>query len=128
MNVPSDRRYSEAHEWVLSAENDTVRVGITDFAQDALGDIVYADLPDVGSSVTKGQTIAEIESTKSVGEVYSPVTGTVVAINEGLEGAPERINADPYGEGWIVELAPTDPSELEGLLTSEAYQALIEAE
>ncbi len=129
MNVPSDRRYTDAHEWIQASEDgSTVRVGITDFAQDALGDIVYADLPDTGTNVSKGETLAEIESTKSVGEVYSPVTGKVTAVNEALEDQPELVNSDPYGSGWILELALSDLGELEGLLDATAYRALIEAE
>lgn len=126
MQVPSDRRYTDAHEWVQVAdEGGTVRVGITDFAQDALGDIVYADLPDVGASVSRGDTLAEIESTKSVGEVYSPVTGKVKAVNSNLEDQPELINAEPYGAGWIVEVEAATNEELDGLLDAAAYEALI---
>lgn len=129
MQVPSDRRYTDAHEWVLVTEgSSTVRVGITDFAQDALGDIVYADLPDVGASVTKGDTLAEIESTKSVGEVYSPVTGTVKAVNSDLDDQPELINAEPYGAGWIVEVEPAPDEGLDDLLDAAAYEALISAD
>lgn len=126
MNVPNDRSYTEAHEWALAGEEGTIRVGISDFAQDALGDIVYADLPDVGKSVVAGETIAEIESTKSVGEVYAPVAGTIAAVNEDLEDAPELVNSDPYGAGWIVELAISEP--LDGLLDAAGYLALIDTD
>ena len=123
MNVPNDRSYTETHEWALSTSNDTIQIGISDFAQDALGDIVYADLPDVGKVVAAGEPIAEIESTKSVGELYAPAAGTVVSTNEALEDAPELVNSDPYGEGWIVELSITEP--LKGLLGAAEYLALI---
>ena len=123
MNVPNDRSYTEAHEWALTVGESTIRVGISDFAQDALGDIVYADLPDVGKTVTQGDTLAEIESTKSVGEVYAPANGTVSAVNEALDDAPELVNSDPYGEGWIVELTLTEP--LGDMLDADAYRALV---
>lgn len=126
MNIPNDRSYTEAHEWALTASDGTIRVGISDFAQDALGDIVYADLPEVGKVVAAGETIAEIESTKSVGEVYAPAPGTVVAVNEALEDAPELVNSDPYGDGWIVELSITEP--IEGLLDAAGYLALIDTD
>ena len=100
-----------------------VRVGVTDFAQEALGDIVFVTLPDVGSDVTAGSTCGEIESTKSVSDVYAPVTGTVVARNESLDSAPELINSDPYGEGWMLEIRPADDAGSDGLLTADAYQA-----
>lgn len=123
MNIPNDRSYTEAHEWALSTGDSTVRVGISDFAQDALGDIVYADLPDVGATVSKGDTIAEIESTKSVGEVYAPASGTVTAVNDALDDAPELVNSDPYGEGWIVELELSEP--LGDMLDAAGYEALV---
>ena len=105
------------------APGETVRVGVTDFAQEALGDIVFVTLPDVGSDVTAGSTCGEIESTKSVSDVYAPVTGTVVARNESLDSAPELINSDPYGDGWMLEIRPADGADAEGLLDAEAYQA-----
>ena len=113
---PEDLKYTVEHEWVRSpGESDgSVRVGITHFAQDALGDIVYVQLPDVGTG--------ELESTKSVSDVYAPVTGTVVARNENLDGTPELVNTDPYGDGWLFEVTPSDPSVVDGLLDAEAYQ------
>ena len=124
MNVPGDLRYSEEHEWVR-AEGTTVRLGITDYAQDALGDIVFVDLPEVGSTVEVGGQLGEVESTKSVSEIYSPLAGTVSAVNAALSDAPDRINQDPYGEGWICELqlaAGEDPGRL---LDAAAYGGLI---
>lgn len=126
MNVPDDRRYTEEHEWVLVAAGGTVRMGITEYAQDALGDIVYVELPAVGRTVTRGEPIAEVESTKSVADVYAPVAGTVVAVNEALADQPELVNGDPYGEGWFVDIEMSDPSgSLEDLLDAGAYGALI---
>ena len=124
MNVPDDRRYTDQHEWVLEVA-DSLRVGITDYAQDALGDIVFVDLPEVGRTVRAGEAMAEVESTKSVAEVYAPVSGTVVAVNQALADAPERINADPYGDGWFVAVRPDDPKAVGGLLEAAAYRALI---
>ena len=125
MNVPEDRRYTKDHEWVLVEEN-AVRIGITDYAQDALGDVVFVDLPDVGREVAAGEIIAEIESTKSVAEVYAPLAGTITQVNEILVGQPELINADPYGEGWFGLIEPTDPVSPELFLSAEAYLALTE--
>ena len=119
---PEDLQYTKDHEWVRS-QGETVRVGVTDFAQEALGDIVFVTLPEVGSDVTAGSTCGEIESTKSVSDVYAPVTGTVVARNQSLDSAPELINSDPYGEGWMLEIRPAEGAASEGLLTADAYQA-----
>jgi glycine cleavage system H protein len=119
---PEDLKYTKDHEWVRS-QGDTVRVGVTDFAQEALGDIVFVTLPEVGSDVTAGSTCGEIESTKSVSDVYAPVTGTVVARNEGLDTAPELINSDPYGDGWMLEIRPAEGGSAEELLDADAYQA-----
>jgi glycine cleavage system H protein len=124
VNVPEDRRYTEEHEWAL-AEDGRVRVGITDYAQEALGDVVYVDLPKVGRRVQAGETVAEVESTKSVAEVYAPLNGAVVAINGSLTEAPELINRDPYGEGWFIVIEADDPSVLDGLLDATAYRALL---
>jgi glycine cleavage system H protein len=123
---PEDLHYTKDHEWVRSQGDSPdviVRVGVTDFAQEALGDIVFVTLPDVGSDVTAGSTCGEIESTKSVSDISAPVTGTVVARNESLDSAPELINSDPYGEGWMLEIRPADGAGSEGLLTADAYQA-----
>jgi glycine cleavage system H protein len=125
VNVPDDLRYSTDHEWVR-IETDGVRVGITDYAQDALGDVVFVQVPSVGEAVTAGSSVSEVESTKSVSEVYAPVTGTVVEANDELGDAPERLNDDPYGEGWICVIHPADPTELERLLDAEGYRELID--
>jgi glycine cleavage system H protein len=123
MDIPDGLRYSEEHEWVR-IDGTRARVGITDFAQDALGDIVYVELPTVGSELEAGGQLGEVESTKSVSEIYAPVSGTVVAVNEALSGAPEKINQDPYGEGWICELELAGGAEAEGLLDAVAYGQL----
>ena len=126
MLVPDDVRYSTDHEWARPG-GSRVRVGITDYAQDALGDVVFVDLPAVGKSVSAGDVIGEVESTKSVSEVYSPVSGTVVAVNGALSGGPETLNSDPYGEGWICEIEVAGPEALEGLLDAAAYRQLTES-
>ncbi len=127
MNVPDDRRYTEEHEWVLPGEAGTARVGITDYAQDALGDIVFVELPETGRTFAQGDTVAEVESTKSVADVYAPVSGTVSAANTALAEHPEVVNADPYGDGWFVEIEMSSPEELEGLLDAAAYRSLTES-
>jgi glycine cleavage system H protein len=123
VNVPDDLQYTAEHEWVR-AQGGTVRVGITDFAQDSLGDIVYVQLPEVGSAVTAGEPLGEVESTKSVSEIYAPVGGEVVARNDAVVEAPDTINTDPYGAGWLVEIRLADDSELAGLLDAAAYGKL----
>ncbi|HEX4904885.1 MAG TPA: glycine cleavage system protein GcvH [Acidimicrobiales bacterium] len=125
MNVPDDLKYSEDHEWVRP-EGGRVRFGITDYAQDALGDVVFVQVPSVGAAVTRGSSISEVESTKSVSDIYAPVSGTVVEVNDELADAPQRINEDPYGEGWIAVIEPTDASELDQLLDAAAYRTLVE--
>jgi glycine cleavage system H protein len=125
MNVPDDRRYTEEHEWVMDGDAGMVRMGITDYAQDALGDVVYVELPAVGKLVAKGDAIAEVESTKSVADIYAPVAGTVSAVNEGLSGEPELVNSDPYGAGWFVDIEVGDTAGLETLLAPDAYRTLI---
>jgi len=125
MSIPEDLRYSSDHEWVR-VEGDLVRVGITDFAQDNLGDVVYVQLPDVGASVVAGSSFGEVESTKSVSDLYAPVDGSVVEANAELEATPELVNRDPYGEGWICVVKPNDPAQLDALLDATAYQALLE--
>ena len=127
MEFPKELRYTEQHEWIR-AEGDRVRVGITDFAQDALGDVVYVDVPDVGTEVKAGQAFGEVESTKSVSDVYAPVSGTVVERNGTLSDAPETVNVDPYGQGWMIVIEPTNRSELEALLDASAYQQFTERE
>lgn len=123
LSCPEDLRYTSDHEWVATATDGTVRVGITSFAQNALGDVVYASLPAVGDAVTEGDACGEVESTKSVSDVYSPMDGVVTAVNDSLDGAPDLVNSDPYGEGWLFELRPNDPAALDGLMDSAAYQA-----
>lgn len=123
--VPEDLHYTSDHEWVR-LDGDKVRVGITDFAQDALGDIVYVSVPEIGEEVTAGAALGEVESTKSVSDVYAPLSGTVLARNEQLSSAPELLNSDPYGEGWLIEIGGVDLSALSNLLDASAYQKLIE--
>ncbi|MED5583853.1 MAG: glycine cleavage system protein GcvH [Actinomycetota bacterium] len=126
MNVPGELRYSADHEWVRVGKGRRVRVGITDYAQDALGDVVFIDLPPVGTKVAPGAVFGEVESTKSVSELFAPLSGTVVAINDELEVAPERVNEDPYGDGWICEIELSDPAELDDLIDAASYSALTE--
>jgi glycine cleavage system H protein len=125
MLVPDDLRYSSDHEWARS-EGERVRVGITDYAQDALGDVVFVELPGVGQELSAGALLGEVESTKSVSEIYAPVTGRVVDVNAALTESPEKINEDPYGEGWICEIEVSDPGTLEALLDAAAYRQLTE--
>ena len=125
MNLPEHLRYSSDHEWV-EQRTDRVRVGITDYAQDALGDVVFVQLPAVGAAVAGSASIAEVESTKSVSDIYAPVSGSIVAVNDALATSPELVNTDPYGEGWIFEIELSDPAELDVLLDAAAYGALLE--
>jgi glycine cleavage system H protein len=125
--IPDDLRYTAEHEWVAGDGTGPVRIGITHFAQDALGDIVYVQLPEEGSAVQAGQPMGEVESTKSVSEIYAPVSGTVTARNDAVSDAPETINNDPYGDGWLVEIRPDDPAVLDRLLSAAAYQELTES-
>jgi glycine cleavage system H protein len=125
MNFPAELRYSPEHEWV-AVDGPRARVGITDYAQDSLGDVVYVELPGVGTNVLAHASCAEVESTKSVSEIYSPVSGTIVEVNETLDDAPERVNQDPYGTGWIFVVEMADPTELESLLDAAAYQEMVE--
>ncbi|MGN6161089.1 MAG: glycine cleavage system protein GcvH [Marmoricola sp.] len=127
--TPDDLRYTAEHEWVREPgeAEGSLRIGITDFAQDALGDIVYVQLPEVGLPVTAGEPVGELESTKSVSDVYAPVTGEVVARNEALDSAPELVNSDPYGAGWLFEVVPSNPSELDDLLDARAYEEATDA-
>jgi glycine cleavage system H protein len=127
MNVPAELRYSKDHEWARLEANGRVRVGITDYAQDALGDVVFVELPANGLVVAAGDTLGEVESTKSVSDLYAPVAGTVIEVNDVLSEAPEKLNEDPYGEGWICLIEPDDPAQLDLLLDATAYAALIES-
>jgi glycine cleavage system H protein len=125
MDIPPDLRYSSDHEWA-KLEDGRLRVGITDYAQDALGDVVFVDVPATGTKVEKGASVSEVESTKSVSEIYAPVSGTIVEVNADLADNPQRLNDDPYGEGWLFVVEPSDPSQVEELLDAEGYRALIE--
>jgi glycine cleavage system H protein len=126
MEYPEELRYTTEHEWVSTEEGNRVRVGITDFAQDALGDVVYVDIPEEGTEVTAGEAFGEVESTKSVSDVFSPVSGRVVERNGVLSESPELVNRDPYGEGWMVVVELSDPGQLDGLLDAAAYRRLAE--
>jgi glycine cleavage system H protein len=125
---PDDLRYTAEHEWLRSPGDaeGSVRVGITHFAQEQLGDIVYVQLPEVGEEVVAGAPCGELESTKSVSDLFAPVTGRVVARNDELDTAPEQVNADPYGAGWMIEIVPADPSELDGLMAADDYRTRVE--
>lgn len=125
MRFPEDLRYTDTHEWIRS-EDGRLRVGISDHAQSELGELVYVDLPEVGRQVEAGETVAEVESTKSVGEVYAPAAGTVVAVNEALEDDPELVNRDPYGEGWILLLEPVGEVDLAAFLDAAGYRATLD--
>lgn len=125
MNVPEELRYSTDHEWVR-VDGDSARVGITEYAQDALGDVVFVQVPDVGADVSAGDTFGEVESTKSVSDLYAPVSGTVLEVNDGLGDGPQALNDDPYGDGWICTIRMSDPSQLDALLDAAAYRELIE--
>jgi glycine cleavage system H protein len=126
VNVPDDRRYTKDHEWARR-EDGRVRVGITDFAQDALGDVVFVQLPEPGATVEAGGPLGEVESTKSVSDIYAPVSGTIIEVNAELGDAPQRLNEDPYGEGWICLIDPADAASLDALLDAEGYRRLTEA-
>jgi glycine cleavage system H protein len=125
MDIPEDLRYSADHEWAR-VEGGDARVGITDYAQDALGDVVFVDLPEVGAAVKRGESFSEVESTKSVSEIYAPVAGTISQVNAELSENPARLNEDPYGDGWICVITVDDPAQLDELLDAEGYRALIE--
>ena len=127
MQIPDDLRYSSDHEWIRLEDDKRARIGITDYAQDALGDVVFVDLPEVGAEVTAGQSISEVESTKSVSDIYAPLTGRVVEVNGDLAEAPDKLNADPYGEGWIFVLELNSDADLDSLMDAPAYIELTEA-
>ena len=122
--IPEDLKYTQEHEWVARVGADSVRVGITDYAQTQLGDVVFVQLPEVGKHVAAGEAIGEVESTKSVSDIYSPVAGEVVAVNDSVVAQPELVNAEPYGEGWMIELRPTEQAAVDALLDAQAYGAL----
>lgn len=128
-DIPPDLRYTAEHEWVRRSGDDTLRVGITDFAQSALGDVVFVQLPDVGAELTAGESFGEVESTKSVSDLYAPVSGKVSAVNTDLEGSPQLVNFDPYGAGWLLDVQVSDVAEVESaissLLDAEAYRGTL---
>ena len=128
-DIPSDLHYTAEHEWVRRSGDDVARVGITDFAQSALGDVVFVQLPDIGAELTAGESFGEVESTKSVSDLYAPVSGTVSAVNTELEGSPQLVNSDPYGAGWLVDVQVSDVAELESgissLLDAQAYRGTL---
>ena len=123
--IPDDLRYTADHEWVRAADPGPIRVGITDYAQNSLGDIVFVQMPEPGTAVEAGEPLGEVESTKSVSDVLAPVAGTVVSRNDALDATPELVNNDPYGEGWLVEIEPADPAALDELLDADAYADVI---
>jgi glycine cleavage system H protein len=125
MNVPDDLRYSKDHEWAR-LDDGKIRIGITDYAQDALGDVVFVQIPEIGIAVTAGESFAEVESTKSVSDIYAPVAGTIVAVNDDLADAPQRLNEDPYGDGWLCVIEPAEVADFEHLLDADAYRNLTE--
>ena len=125
MNVPAELRYSTDHEWVRR-DGNRVTIGITEFAQDSLGDIVFVEAPEAGAALAAGDSFTEVESTKSVSDIYAPVSGSIVAVNDSLEAQPELLNSDPYGDGWICTIEMSDPSEFDALLDADGYRALTE--
>ena len=125
MTVPGHLLYSSNHEWI-AVDGTRARIGITDYAQDALGDVVYVQVPTIGANVTAGDSFGEVESTKSVSDIYAPVAGTVVAVNDELANGPDALNSDPYGAGWICEIEMSNPADIDGLLDAVGYQALID--
>lgn len=126
MNVPEQFRYSDEHEWIETLEDGTVRVGITDYAQDQLGDVVFVDIAASSGEIEAGAVLGEVESTKSVAEVYAPFSGTVVSVNDKLADSPELVNSDPYGEGWFAVIRPTEANAADAFIDATAYRALIE--
>ena len=127
-NTPTDLRYTKSHEWLRDEGDGTVTVGITEHAQELLGDLVFVDLPEVGATLEAGGDCAVVESVKAASDVYSPVSGEVTAVNEALDGAPETINEDAFGDGWMFKIRLADPGELDGLLNADAYQSLVAEE
>ncbi|MBO0828918.1 MAG: glycine cleavage system protein GcvH [Streptosporangiales bacterium] len=124
---PADLKYTSDHEWVRSGEGSVVRVGITEYAQDALGDIVFVSLPEVGTEVTAGDAVGEVESTKSVSDIYAPVGGKITARNDALDGQPDLVNSDPYGTGWMVEIEVASQADVDALMDSTAYTETLES-
>jgi len=126
LNYPEDLKYAENHEWARLEADNRVRMGISDYAQDALGDVVYVELPELGAKVAQGDPFSEVESTKSLSDVYAPVSGSIVEVNDALEDHPELVNASPYGDGWFCVIAADDPSELDSLMDQAAYAATLD--
>jgi glycine cleavage system H protein len=127
-DIPTELRYARSHEWARLEEDGTVTVGITDHAQDQLGDVVFVELPEVGQTVAAGEEAGVVESVKAASDIYSPVSGSVVAVNDTLEDAPEKVNQDPYGDGWFFKLRPDDEADLEELLDAEGYGEYLDSE
>jgi glycine cleavage system H protein len=125
LQYPDDRKYAQSHEWAKLEDGSSVRMGISDFAQDALGDVVYVEVPEIGTDVAAGEPCSEVESTKSVSDVNAPVSGTITAVNEALDANPELVNSDPYGEGWFAIIEASDPTQLENLLTAAGYESFV---
>ena len=125
MHIPENLKYTSDHEWVM-VESDKAKVGITDYAQDALGDVVFVDIPEVGKRVTVGETVTEVESTKSVSDIYAPLEGEIIEINQDLDDSPELLNGDPYGEGWIFILELNDAASIDNLLSAKEYRELVD--
>jgi len=125
-NVPNDLKYISSHEWIREEDDGSVTIGITDHAQELLGDVVYVELPDVDSEVALEDEIAVVESVKAASDIYAPLSGTIIAINDTLEDAPETVNSSPYDDGWMFKMQPSEPSELDGLIDAETYQNEIE--
>ena len=125
MHIPENLKYTSDHEWVM-VESDKAKVGITDYAQDALGDVVFVDIPEVGKRVAVGETVTEVESTKSVSDIYAPLEGEIIEINHDLDGSPELLNGDPYGEGWIFILQLDEAASTENLLSANEYRELVD--
>lgn len=128
MNIPEDLLYTAEHEWIREMGQGVFRIGITDYAQDQLGDVVFVELPEVGRKVAKGDTVAVIESVKTASDIYAPVSGEVVAVNSALESRPETVNESPYEDGWLFGIAPSDPAEYDQLLDAKAYAATLDEE
>ena len=127
-NTPSELKYARSHEWARLEEDGTITVGISDFAQESLGDVVFVEVPEVGTSVAAGEEVSVVESVKAASDIYAPVAGEIIAVNEALDEEPETVNAEPYEDGWLFKLKPSDASELDSLLSAEDYQALCEEE
>ncbi|MEM1332761.1 MAG: glycine cleavage system protein GcvH [Actinomycetota bacterium] len=125
MNIPTDLRYSSDHEWVR-LDGDVITIGITDYAQDSLGDVVFVELPDVGTEVAANESFTEVESTKSVSDIYAPVAGTIASVNDQLDDQPDLLNSDPYGAGWLCTITVADPADVDALLDADGYRALTE--